>query len=890
MAAAEARVSRQYFDEAGRLVGCQDPRLGQSAGSRETRPVNLINLFSLSGVPLFSDSVDAGWRSILPGEAGESLTVWDGRGSIRHNAFDILLRPTTVVEQASGEPARTVEHIAYGGADQWANNLCGRLVRHDDTAGVRLLEDYGLHAVPLSEQHRFLRELEHPDYGPDPGLREDLFEPGAAITQWRYNAMAQVIQQIDASLNVRRFDYDVAGHRYAVSLQLNGADAIPVLSGIAFNAFDQVEREVAGNGLRTYAEYCPLTGRLLHLESGFKDQPAVQSLDYEYDPVGNVTSVHDQAQPSRFFRNQRIDYRNTYSYDSLCQLICATGYEMLMGEGWRNSPGQYSAPIDPGRLANYQERYEYDAAGNLQQMTHSGGNNFTHRFFIASGSNRSLQFQGDWIPGDPQIIEGFDANGNQRELVRGQVLEWNIRNQLWQVTPVTRDDGRNDSERYIYASNGQRLRKVHLAQAKTHVRVREVRYLPGLQLCLDSAGAEVWQSAELEAGRSRVTWTTVGTSDTFGRYSLTDHLGSISLEFDETGNLLSQESYSPYGSTTCWASGDNPQAGFKSRRYCGKECDATGLYYYGQRYYAPWLQRWINPDPGGAIDGLNLYRFVRNNPVTLTDPRGLSPSVTLLYGFDTARDLYLEHQGEDVRQSLVSMDKINAGLGITPETLLGDYEAITQDLSEGYEVDEEGVEAFMQISSPHFKGSFEEAREMLQGWSDFLKQNQSSFDVRAKINRYANAGQPQKISAFWKKNMDKAMPVGALEDATKMLQENPADLFESASGQAKQAAEGVTNWLFRRFSKLGLDWVASESSARPSEVVFLDIGLKNPLSPEEGWQDLASEQFQAQPFKTAPVHAGAYEPITYSERRHLERNKTNPSQRVRFVNIAQLHG
>ncbi|MFJ2715304.1 RHS repeat-associated core domain-containing protein, partial [Pseudomonas sp. NPDC087346] len=59
-------------------------------------------------------------------------------------------------------------------------------------------------------------------------------------------------------------------------------------------------------------------------------------------------------------------------------------------------------------------------------------------------------------------------------------------------------------------------------------------------------------------------------------------------------------------------------------RYSGKERDATGLYYYGFRYYAPWLGRWINPDPGGTVDGLNLYAFVGNNPLRYIDNEGFS--------------------------------------------------------------------------------------------------------------------------------------------------------------------------------------------------------------------------------------------------------------------------
>ena len=50
--------------------------------------------------------------------------------------------------------------------------------------------------------------------------------------------------------------------------------------------------------------------------------------------------------------------------------------------------------------------------------------------------------------------------------------------------------------------------------------------------------------------------------------------------------------------------------------------DVSGLYYYGARYYAPWLQRWISPDPAGDVDGLNLYGFVGNNPLRYFDNGG----------------------------------------------------------------------------------------------------------------------------------------------------------------------------------------------------------------------------------------------------------------------------
>ncbi|WP_275898946.1 RHS repeat-associated core domain-containing protein, partial [Pseudomonas viridiflava] len=48
----------------------------------------------------------------------------------------------------------------------------------------------------------------------------------------------------------------------------------------------------------------------------------------------------------------------------------------------------------------------------------------------------------------------------------------------------------------------------------------------------------------------------------------------------------------------------------------------SGLYYYGLRYYAPWLQRWISPDPMGTEAGLNLYAFTFNNQLRHIDYQG----------------------------------------------------------------------------------------------------------------------------------------------------------------------------------------------------------------------------------------------------------------------------
>ncbi len=43
----------------------------------------------------------------------------------------------------------------------------------------------------------------------------------------------------------------------------------------------------------------------------------------------------------------------------------------------------------------------------------------------------------------------------------------------------------------------------------------------------------------------------------------------------------------------------------------------TNRTYFGKKYYNPKLGRWLTPDPKGFIDGLNLYAFVSNDPLSI---------------------------------------------------------------------------------------------------------------------------------------------------------------------------------------------------------------------------------------------------------------------------------
>jgi RHS repeat-associated protein len=70
------------------------------------------------------------------------------------------------------------------------------------------------------------------------------------------------------------------------------------------------------------------------------------------------------------------------------------------------------------------------------------------------------------------------------------------------------------------------------------------------------------------------------------------------------------------------------QRAFSNYKFTGKERDSeSGLDYFGARFHASTMGRFMSPDPiAGQVSNpqsLNLYSYVRNNPLAFTDPTGM---------------------------------------------------------------------------------------------------------------------------------------------------------------------------------------------------------------------------------------------------------------------------
>lgn len=631
IAAPESYITQQVHNVAGRAVLSRDPRLFL-LHLQDRSAANQLNVVSLSGAVLLSENGDAGWRLGLLGEDGQGVEGWDQKLSQSLVRYDGQRRPIAAFESAHGGPQRCIARYAYADASaDESRNRRGQLIRQYDSAGSLRFIEFGLTGAPLEHSRTFVEDpLWSVDWPETEGESDGFLEDEPAITRAHYNAVGEPVRQTDAKGNVQTFLQTCAAELKEVRLTLAGqTEEKTLVNEIQYNAFGQVERQRAGNGVISCATFRPEDGKLEHLKANVPGQPALQDLTYNYDAAGNITCLTDSANPVHYHRNQRIDPTYCYRYDSLYRLIEASGRQLRNAPAGPQLPAFQSDP-DPGQLENYTRVYTYDKAGNLEVMQHQADSgNRTERTAIARFNNRNLpQKANGELPDENEIAAGYDVNGNRTSLQPGQGLLWDLGNRLRQVDQVVRENEPDDIEFYLYDGSGQRLRKIRQAYTGTLARTHETRYLPGVET--RTSPDETLHVITVKAGRGTVQvlhWEKKPMSDIpqdQHRYSFTDHLNSSTIELDEAARLISWESYYPFGGTCWWAGRNKLEASYKTMRYSGQERDATGLYYYGFRYYVPWCQRWLNADPIGIADGLNLFAMVHGNPIRFADIQGLT--------------------------------------------------------------------------------------------------------------------------------------------------------------------------------------------------------------------------------------------------------------------------
>jgi RHS repeat-associated protein len=301
----------------------------------------------------------------------------------------------------------------------------------------------------------------------------------------------------------------------------------------------------------------------------------------------------------------------------------------------------------------YKESYVYDAVGNIRTMQHRGTNpehpGWTRTYAYNEDSlieppNRNEPGKISNRLSSTQVGNGevesyaYDAHGSMTTMPHLPLMQWNYLDRLAATARQVVNSGTTKTTYYVYDAGGQRVRKVTEREAKpseTPTRTKERIYLGGFEIyrVYDADGSTVSLEREtlhLMDGQQRVALVETrtqgddGSSDQLIRYQLGNHLGSVSLELDGVGHVISYEEYFPYGSTSYQAVDKSIKAEAKRYRYTGKERDEeTGLAYHSKRYLALWLGRWSSSDPAGLVDGTNVFRSLKNSPIVRIDSNGM---------------------------------------------------------------------------------------------------------------------------------------------------------------------------------------------------------------------------------------------------------------------------
>jgi RHS repeat-associated protein len=402
------------------------------------------------------------------------------------------------------------------------------------------------------------------------------------------------------------YGYDGAGNLRTVMDTINGQeDGTISYTPDSLNRVAQVE--LSGPGIspeRVDLTYDPATGQFATIDR-YADLAGTQLVvhsTYQYDPLGQLQSLtHQHGTSTLAFYNYTyypdgtihtltsVDGTATYTYDATGQLKSAA----------------YTKPSLP------EEAFSYDANGNPQGTG-----------IVVGLDNRLMS--------DGAFTYKYDGEGNltlRTEIATGKTRQfvWDYRNRL--VSVIDKDASGNLIQQvdFTYDALDRRISK-RVRDAAGHDVQTDFVYDRD-NVLLDFVDPDGPNGSQQPALAMRYLFgphvdQVLAQQDAAGNvlWLLPDHLGSIRDLVDNSGTVVNHIIYDAFGRVI---SQSNPAV---TTRYLftGREFDPeTGLYDYRARHYDPAARRFVSEDPKRFQGGdLSVYRYVKNSPISLTDPLG----------------------------------------------------------------------------------------------------------------------------------------------------------------------------------------------------------------------------------------------------------------------------
>ncbi len=351
------------------------------------------------------------------------------------------------------------------------------------------------------------------------------------------------------------------------------------------------------------------------------------TLAHQHDPAGNRTRT---TWPDTFYTSTTYDARNrplamsetqagvtaplvTYTYDELGRRTRAALGNATSTTYAYDAHGALASLAQHvnGTANDLTSTYTRNRAQEIK--SHTWSNNL-YEWDVAANATRSYTSNGlNQYTAAAGASPGYDANGNL-----ASDGTWSY---AYDPANRLRSAGKSGTAATLDYDALGRLRKTLIAGAAT-----ELLY-DGDRLVAEYDGAGVLQRRFVHGPGSDepiVHYQVAGAP--YKQWLHADHLGSVIATSNASGSVSSHMAYGPYGETRA---GDSNLMRF---RYTGQHyLDQLGLHYYKARFYSASLGRFLQTDPIGTADGLNLYAYVGNNPINFNDPSGLSAAELVMF-------------------------------------------------------------------------------------------------------------------------------------------------------------------------------------------------------------------------------------------------------------------
>ena len=599
-------------------------------------------------------SMDDGIKVSISNCVDQTFLTWQNDGNCLFTSYDELQREKEVYLRSGREPGTLLVRKVYGDYGDAGNiaeakrcNTLARLTHVYDQAGVQNFQRYDFKGnctatsiQPSAEYKSFIdwrssnllldsrNELTNFDAANRPYYYQD---SGGSRTKRTYNRIGQVVK------------VEVASSAEAWK---------PYLVRAEYTPDNKPARLMYGNDSSTLFEYDTKAQTLVAQKTIHKNGAIYEDLMHTYDCLKQKTHTIDNANAPEYFRNERVTADSDYTYDALGRLIRAQGREqinMKSSEGqvlrsYQSSVGSKPTSIGDGtQVCAYEETYDYDNPGNILRMRHmptssTGVSGWTRKYFYEEPSllephaicNRLSYTQ----IGKCKETYGYDLdagrNGSITSMPGFSALAWNIHNRLHSSVTQKTKSMTPETTWYVYNNKGERVRKVTERAAvagSSPTKLKETLFFGAYEEYIEYAGDGNTTSSHTATSYVISNSTKIASLESIQSSSL-KHNNLIrykvggNFEFDDKGQLISYEEYSPFGSTTYSACRKDVEAP-REYRYANYYRDyETGFFLCGARYYAPWLGRWMSPDPVGTKGGLNMYEYVGGDPINYTDVSG----------------------------------------------------------------------------------------------------------------------------------------------------------------------------------------------------------------------------------------------------------------------------